>query len=79
MSFQFSPPKIPNDYPDRPIDCQVAIDNAFRELWENIASVGWGSEEIACALYELIDNHLTALRENAAVDRLLPNIRPQER
>ena len=55
----------------RLIDCQVALDDAFRELWENISAAGWGPEEIGAALYDLTDNHLTALRENQARDRLL--------
>jgi hypothetical protein len=37
----------------------------------NIAAAGWGPEEIAAAIYELTDNHLTALRENYVLDRLL--------
>jgi hypothetical protein len=34
----------------------------------NIGAEGWGPEEIAGALYELTANHLTALRENDALD-----------
>ncbi|GLS30733.1 hypothetical protein SAMN04488498_1295 [Mesorhizobium albiziae] len=68
---RFASPKHPDLYPDRPIDCQVSIDDAFREMWENIAAAGWGPEEIAGALYELTDNHLTALRENDSLDRWL--------
>ncbi|GLS29980.1 hypothetical protein SAMN04488498_104315 [Mesorhizobium albiziae] len=67
----FTSPRNPDHYPDRDIDCQVSIDEAFRELWENIAAAGWGPEEIASALYELTDNHLTALRENDVVTRRL--------
>jgi len=63
------PPRRPDSYPDRGIDCQVAADEAFREVWENMAAAGWGPEEIAAALLELTDNHLTALRENDKVDR----------
>ena len=58
-------------YPDRAIDCQVSIDDAFRELWDKSADMGWGPEEIAAALYDLTDNHLTALRQNHARDRRL--------
>ena len=54
--MNFTPPKKPSHYPDRQIDCQVALDNAFRELWENTSAAGWGPEEIAAALYELTDN-----------------------
>ncbi len=71
MSLRVNPPKAAELYPDRDIDCQAAIDTAFRDLWENIAAAGWGREEIAGALYELTDNHLTALRENETVVRWL--------
>ena len=61
-----SPPKKPYQYLDRAIDCQLSLDEAFRELWENVAAAGWGPEEIADALYELTDNHLAGLRYNDA-------------
>jgi hypothetical protein len=64
MVLPLSPPKKPYQYPDRAIDCQLSLDEAFRELWENITAAGWGPEEIADALYEL--NHLAGLRENDA-------------
>lgn len=62
------PPRRQETYPDRGIDCQEAADAAFREVWENMAAAGWGAEEIAAAIYELTDNHLTALRENEKTD-----------
>ena len=67
----FTPPKKPYQYPDRAIDCQTSMDDAFRDLWDRSAAMGWGPEEIAAALYDLTDNHLTALRENDALDRRL--------
>jgi hypothetical protein len=36
-----------------------------------MAAAGWGPEEMAAAIYELTDNHLTARRENYVLDRLL--------
>ena len=66
----FAPPKKPYQYPDRAIDCQVSMDDAFRELWEDCGG-GLGPEEIAAAIYDLTDNHLTALREQYALDRWL--------
>lgn len=58
------PPRSCEQYPDRDIDCQEAADEAFRELWDNMAAARWGPEEIAAAILELTDNHLTALRMN---------------
>lgn len=62
------PPRRRETYPDRGIDCQEAADAAFREVWENMAEAGWGAEEIAAALYELTDHHLTALRMSDKTD-----------
>jgi hypothetical protein len=70
----FASPRNPDQYPDRDIDCQISIDEAFRELGDNIAAAGWGAEEIARALYELTDNHLTSLRENETLEGLFLNI-----
>lgn len=64
-----NPPKRPDTYPDRGIDCQEAFDAAFREIWENMAAAGWGAEEIAAAVYELTDHHLTALRLSDRTDQ----------
>lgn len=61
-------PRRQETYPDRGIDCQEAADEAFRVVWENMATAGWGPEEIAAAIYELTDNHLTALRMNDRTD-----------
>ncbi len=44
----FTPPKKPYQYPDRAIDCQASIDDAFQDLWDRSAAMGWGPEEIAC-------------------------------
>ena len=74
----FTPPKHSHQYPDRLIDCQVALYDAFRELWENIAAAGWGPEEIAAALYELTDNHLTGLRETESLESWFLNIKSRE-
>lgn len=79
MSLQFNPPRAADFYTDRDIDCQASIDGAFRDLWENIAAAGWDQEEIAGALYELTDNHLTALRENETVDRWLSSAKGRSR
>ncbi|TIP39605.1 hypothetical protein [Mesorhizobium sp.] len=75
MPLKFAPPKTADHYPDRAIDCQMSIDEAFREIWENVAAAGWGQEEIAGALYELTDNHLTALRENEFTELRLARVR----
>ena len=40
--------------------------------------MGWGPEDIAEALYELTANHLTGLREVAALKGLLPIIEAWE-
>jgi hypothetical protein len=63
-----APPRHEDQYPDRGLDCQQAAHAAFRDLWEGVAAAGWSAEEIAAAIYELTDHHLTALRANAETE-----------
>lgn len=77
--MKLSPPRHQDHYPDRGIDCQEAADAAFREVWENLAAAGWGAKEIAAALYELTDNHLTALRMNGKTGEAIREARRARR
>jgi hypothetical protein len=40
--------------------------------------MGWGPEEIAAALYELTDNHLTGLRENETLEGWFLDIKSRD-
>jgi hypothetical protein len=45
---------------------------------DNGALAGWGPEEIAAALYELTDTHLTGLRETEVLEGWFLNIKSRE-
>jgi len=57
----FAAPKREGSYPDRDLDCQMAIENAFRTVAESAGAAGWTEQEIADALIELAHNHWFAL------------------
>lgn len=65
---RIAPPRTPDAYPDRDLDCQMAAEDAFQELVANIVAAGWGAEEVADAIGELARNHRMALREVAATE-----------
>lgn len=65
---RIAPPRTPDAYPDRDLDCQMAAEDAFQELVANIVAAGWGAEEVADAIGELARNHRMALDEVAATE-----------
>lgn len=65
---RITPPRSPDAYLDRDIDCQMAAEDAFQDLVANIVAAGWGAEEVAAAIEELAKNHRLALREVAATE-----------
>ncbi|KSV84524.1 hypothetical protein N183_11905 [Sinorhizobium sp. Sb3] len=57
----FSPPKRSGAYPDRDLDCQMAMEEIFRAVAEEAHASGWSEQEVADALIELAHNHWFAL------------------
>ncbi|WP_104668181.1 hypothetical protein [Ensifer adhaerens] len=57
----FAPPKRESAYPDRDLDCQMAIEFAFRSVADCAEAAGWAEREVADALIELAHNHWFAL------------------
>jgi hypothetical protein len=55
------PPKIANDYPDRPLECQFAIEPAFQDLVGQAHEAGWSDSEVAAALIDLAHNHMRGM------------------
>lgn len=45
---------------DRHIECQEALEAAFRELVDHAVLSGWTEAEVLVALIELADNHMLA-------------------
>ncbi|MEY9722120.1 hypothetical protein ABIA22_004674 [Sinorhizobium fredii] len=56
-----SAPKREGSYPDRDLDCQMAIESAFRTVADYAGAAGWTEQEVADALIELAHNHWFAL------------------
>jgi len=54
-------PKREGPYPDRELDCQMAIESAFRSVADTAGAAGWSDQEVAHALIELAHNHWFAL------------------
>lgn len=72
--MKITPPKRPDDYPDRRLDCQAAIEPAFKAMADRLEAAGTPDYElvdIAVAQEELGGEHATtpaeqSLRELAA-------------
>ncbi len=64
----FLSPKRAGSYPDRDLDCQMAMEDVFRTVAEYGSATGWSEREVAAALIELAHNHWFALD---AKDRML--------
>jgi hypothetical protein len=73
---RITPPRSPDAYPDRDLDCQLAAEDAFQELVANIVAAGWGAEEVAAAIEDLARNHRLAIEANRDTEEaisLLPH------
>ncbi|KQZ19379.1 hypothetical protein ASD50_07815 [Mesorhizobium sp. Root552] len=73
------PPRSQDDYPDRDIDCQEALEPAFQLLMVDALSYGWSPDEARRALRKLIAAHKVADVENAKVETTLALIRAAQR
>ena len=57
----FASPKRKDSYPDRDLDCQLALEEIFHALVEEAEDAGWSEREVCDALIELAHNHWLAL------------------
>ena len=46
-------PRAPGNYPDREVDCQMAVEPAFQAVIDDAVSSGWERSEVLIALYEV--------------------------
>lgn len=74
-----NPPRNQDDYPDRFVDCQEALEPAFHVLMADAMAHGWGPKETRRALWRLIAAHQVAEVENAKLDTELALIRASQR
>ena len=54
-------PTRPEDHPDYPLDCQMAMEDEFKAVAERAEQAGWGRMDVANALVQLADNHMLGL------------------
>lgn len=73
------PPKRQEDYPDRFIDCEAALEPAFDDLMTVAFAYGWGPRETLRALRRLIASRWRTDEENAKLEADLAIIRAMER
>jgi hypothetical protein len=64
-------PKTPAVHPDRFLNCQEAMADAFCQLAEQAVAAGWREDEVAGALVDLADCHMLALASNLDTERLI--------
>jgi hypothetical protein len=56
--MKIAPPMTTDDYADRSIDCQFAMEPAFQNLVRQAEVAGWYEEDVSSALLELARNHI---------------------
>lgn len=64
-------PQIPPAHPDRFLNCQEALDDAFRLLIGQAVVAGWNEAEVAAALVDLADCRMLAIAANVDTDRMI--------
>lgn len=61
-------PRLHDDYPDRFIDCQMAIEDGVLQLLGDAQLAGWSRAEVLAAMIEVADNTSLALDENERIE-----------
>lgn len=56
-----SGPKTDNDYAERHIDCQLALERDFQSLMRQAVAAGWTEQDVALALTDLALNSAKGL------------------
>jgi hypothetical protein len=54
-------PRIPEDHPDRAIECQFHLEPAFQDLVSRATQAGWTEDDVAMAMVDLSHNHLKGI------------------
>lgn len=77
--MMIDPPKRQEDYPDRLVDCEAALEPSLQDLIGLAFEHGWAPGETRKALYRVIAAHKRAEEENAKVETELAIMRAMER
>lgn len=67
-------PRAPGNYPDREVDCQMAVEPAFQAVIDDAVSSGWERSEVLIALYEVSLAIASAEEENGRVSNILRKV-----
>ncbi|MBZ9974144.1 MULTISPECIES: hypothetical protein [unclassified Mesorhizobium] len=59
---EVAPPILAETSPDRPVNCEVALETAFDALVATSIAQGWTPEETAETLHKLAIEHLEQLK-----------------
>lgn len=59
-------PKRNGPYPERDVDCQMAVEDFVLEIVEAGHLAGWGKAEVLAAIIDVADNTSLALDETVA-------------
>lgn len=64
------PPKA-IDYPDKPLDCEMALEPVIINAADQALQMGWGHQEIATAIMEVANNWYFAQAEKARTEQAI--------
>jgi hypothetical protein len=73
------PPRNQDDYPDRDVDCEQALEPALHVLLADAYACGWSPAEARRAMRKLLLAHRMTDVENAKVEAALAILRAAER
>lgn len=62
-------PRLPDQYPDRHLDCQEGLEDGFAALVDDGLAAGWSVADITVALVELADHRMLADAANEETAR----------
>ncbi len=66
MTQSVEPPILPEESPDRQVNCEVALEAAFAALVAASEAQGWTAQETAVALLKIAEEHARQVEAAAA-------------
>lgn len=73
------PPRRQEDYEDRGLDCEAAMETMFQAMCEEMQAVGWTPNDIDHAILKLLAARRKTLYANAKVEAELAIMRAMAR
>ena len=64
-------PRSADNYPDRQLECEEALETDIIVLFDDATSAGWSKAETALAITTLVENYLQGQAESTKVDYAL--------